>query len=397
MPHILLSSVRLPKMPFEQESFQFLGQYFDENTQDSLILVQYQCKRFFLRMQQKKEGILVKCDKQSRISPVGILKNALMQIRNINADFCLRHNLSPNKPRQEEENPYFYYSVQTLLQELHDHHFESVNLEIGFGSGRRILQTAKQNPSSLWIGLEIHMPSIEQVLRQITLSQLENLRILSIDARLLLEVLPNQLLDEIVVHFPIPWKKLHRRVINDVFVAEVKRVLKPSGILNLRSDDEEYFRQSLDLFLQDSKSHIEIFKNRKIAVCSKYEERWLRQNKNIFDILYRPALVKIAQEKADFSFTKEEAQGLYKYFQGSFMPFKQCFESAFLSIQQLFSNAECKVIQLCFGSVTQPQSNYLLLFPDSAEYFNPPLNLAANRRIHQILKKYHQSFIHSTI
>jgi len=50
---------------------------------------------------------------------------------------------------------------------------------VGFGSGRHLLHQAINNPDILFIGIEIHFPSIEQVLKQITI---KNLHVVSVDS-----------------------------------------------------------------------------------------------------------------------------------------------------------------------------------------------------------------------
>ena len=101
---------------------------------------------------------------------------------------------------------------------------------------------ASNNPDTLFIGLEIHTPSAQQVLKQIDLQGLTNVWIVNYDARLFLEMIPSNLCEKIFVHFPVPWdKKPHRRVISKDFLLESLRVLKVDGKLELRTDSDNYF------------------------------------------------------------------------------------------------------------------------------------------------------------
>lgn len=114
-----------------------------------------------------------------------------------------------------------------------------IRVEIGFGSGRHLLHQAQNNPNVLFIGIEIHKPSIEQVLKQINIQNIKNIYILEYDARLFMELLPSNSVGKIFVHFPVPWdKKPHRRVISAAFVNEAKRVLMAQGTLELRTDSD---------------------------------------------------------------------------------------------------------------------------------------------------------------
>ncbi len=103
--------------------------------------------------------------------------------------------------------------------------FRDVSIEIGFGSGKHILYQAKKNPHELFIGIEIHTPSAQQLLRQIELQNIENIWVINYDARLLLEMIASNSINRVFVHFPVPWdKKPHRRVISQSFLKEAMRV-----------------------------------------------------------------------------------------------------------------------------------------------------------------------------
>ena len=101
------------------------------------------------------------------------------------------------------------------------------------------------------------------------------------------------------MHFPVPWnKKPHRRVFCKAFLQESLRVLDDNGLLHLRSDDEIYFRDALNLALSYKHINLQVQKNHKNAIVSKYEARWERQNKDIFDL----KIFKTSSESQDFSY-----------------------------------------------------------------------------------------------
>jgi tRNA (guanine-N7-)-methyltransferase len=181
---------------------------------------------------------------------------------------------------------------------------EKISVEVGFGSGRHLLYQAQKNPDTLFIGIEIHTPSAQQVLKQIELQELDNIWVVNYDARLFLEMLSSNVCEQIFVHFPVPWdKKPHRRVISPSFLDESMRVLRKGGRLELRTDSDNYFWYALETFFSVSKVEVEVRKNEALEVTSKYEARWLRQEKDIYDVY-----VKCTQESApkegtiDFNF-----------------------------------------------------------------------------------------------
>lgn len=54
--------------------------------------------------------------------------------------------------------------------------------------------------------------------------------------------------------------------------------------MELRTDDSLYFEDSLKLALKNFKCEIEIKKNAQIPVVSKYEARWNKLKKDIYDL-----------------------------------------------------------------------------------------------------------------
>jgi tRNA (guanine-N7-)-methyltransferase len=71
------------------------------------------------------------------------------------------------------------------------------------------------------------------------------------DARRLFHILlPDACAAAVHVYFPDPWwKKRHlkRRLMNDLFLQQIERVLAPGGVLHFWTDVEEYFRATCEL------------------------------------------------------------------------------------------------------------------------------------------------------
>lgn len=332
-------------------------------------------------------------------------------------------------------------------------------LEIGFGSGRHILHLAKQNPNDIFIGLEVHTPSIEQVLKNIAISNLQNLFILHFDARVLLEILPSNSLDCIFLHFPVPWNDSpSRRVFSEHFLALALRVLKKGGILELKTDDKIYFKDALSISknLQNPKSPpnkkkqstpkiarkmiqkmtIESsiqtpqdfaknnFANNSQAnptatieynpkssqnsnskdstqalssqIISKYQARWLRQNKNIFTLKVQSLRKNRAiLLKSHFLFDKNLVKSILTKQPklSSLINHRQVFANGFLHISDIFASQKSKdFARLAFivrmGDFAQPMS-CVVVFEiyhkqvDSYYLKEPPLPTKATTEAHK--------------
>ncbi len=95
--------------------------------------------------------------------------------------------------------PKFQFEIDNLIK---NNKFSKINLEIGFGSGDFLFENAKNNPDQLFIGSEIYINSIGNLLTKLEKNPLNNVKIYQNDVRFLLEKLPNNFLDQIFILFP---------------------------------------------------------------------------------------------------------------------------------------------------------------------------------------------------
>ncbi len=393
MPHLIFSvPIEIP-YPYCEGDYTFLECFFSES-HNALMLVRYKDIYFFLTIQKKDRKFFVKIDKKTRVVPVGIAKKALEICKNFYKDFLLHDNLSKNTLKQQNESPYLI-SADTFYTYIPDQ--KTCILEIGFGSGRKILNDASNHKDTFFFGIETHTPSIEQVLRQITLKKLKNVYIIKGDARLIIQSLPyNTLFDKIIVHFPIPWDKQHRWVINEHFITHAQQIIKDSGYLHLRTDDFLYLTESLKSMMYLAQGYWEVFKNKPEDTISKYETRWIKQHKDIYDIFWYPQGAREDNEykNYNFNFLPHEAKKLYERFSCEhFMPIKKMTDSVLLSAKALYrSKNGSLVIALCMGNKYYPQNTYLIIIHDEEfRAFYCPALLATSYQAHCMLKSLEEN------
>lgn len=116
-------------------------------------------------------------------------------------------------------------------------------LEIGFGYGEHLAACAINNPDTGFIGVEAYLQGVASLVSKVKEHNLNNVKIIHHDARDLLDSLPDQYLDEIVILFPDPWpKKRHnkRRIICEENIQKFLRILKNGGIIKAATDDPNY-------------------------------------------------------------------------------------------------------------------------------------------------------------
>ena len=124
-----------------------------------------------------------------------------------------------------------------------------LEVEVGSGKGLFLNSAAGKNPSHNFLGVEIAAKYARSSAAKLAKSGHKNAIMLSGDGqRLFKEFLPKESLVAVHVYFPDPWwKKRHhkRRVMNDTFVGEIYRVLKPGGSLHFWTDVHERYEEIL--------------------------------------------------------------------------------------------------------------------------------------------------------
>ena len=393
MPHIVFQKKELITAPSQKDGveFKFIAKSynFTQKTRkiEYRIALKNENKEFLLSLKPKNDDLMIKADKVTRLSPVTLVKNALnayVDLNNAKVLFSNTHNL---KVKEEAKNEYLK-DINYFVDEFKTD--KEIQIEIGFGSGRHLLHQAKNNPNIQFIGLEIHYPSIEQLLKQLELQNITNVLVVNYDARLFMEFIESNKVGKIFVHFPVPWdKKPHRRIYSNEFVNEALRVLKVSGTLELRTDSRKYFDFCTEVLTNLPKGRITIDINKDLAVSSKYEDRWKKQGKNIYDVVLEAQNIdENINLNFDFSFD----------FKINFnntlttIPTKSLIEKDhFIHIEELYiieNSQNSGLIKLTMGNFDRPVTKYLYVNEGNISYFQGnPLPTSSNINAHKKLKE----------
>ncbi len=394
MPHIIYKKKELVNTPstFDGVNFKFTATSYNftnktRNTEYK-VAVNKDDKDFLISVRPKNENLMAKFDKVTRVSPVSTVKDALNSyVKAIDADviFSNTSNISNKiKPKSDylKDIDYFVNDFETEKE---------IQIEVGFGSGRHLLHQAKQNPDVLFVGLEIHTPSIEQLLKQLEIQEISNVLVVNYDARLFMEFIQSNKVGKIFVHFPVPWdKKPHRRVYSNGFINEALRVLKPKGTLELRTDSRKYFDYSLELLTNLPTGKITIDINKDLPVSSKYEDRWKKQGKNIYDVILEAH--NIDEEKKivsdfEFDFVINDYKNLIKN-----LPVKSIVkDDFFIHIENVFTidgKENSGLIEITMGNFDRPVSKYILVEDGKITYYQGnPIPTSSNLKAHQEIKE----------
>lgn len=125
------------------------------------------------------------------------------------------------------------------------------SMEIGFGMGDALLESAAAHPEQDFLGVEVYRPGLGHLLNRLAAAGLENVRVCGADAVDVLErSVPDAALAAVCVFFPDPWPKLRhhkRRLVQPEFAALLARKLEVGGRVYLATDWEDYAGQMLSV------------------------------------------------------------------------------------------------------------------------------------------------------
>ena len=165
---------------------------------------------------------------------------------------------------------------------------DKIILEIGFGDGKNLINSAKQNPDTFYIGADPFLNTTVKCLKQILDNNLNNIKIWPDDIRKIIEFFPSKSISEVKLLFPDPWPKLkhqNRRLVQTDFLNSIYKILKIKGTITIGTDHTILKSWILDVFqanlkfdwqVEDSKD----WRNRpKECFATKYEEKSLREKR----------------------------------------------------------------------------------------------------------------------
>lgn len=400
-----------------------------------LLLTSFENEEFFIQISKdfSKKLFLIKGEKHSKPSGVGFLQRGLITFKDNFCEKITNEALSLKPTRLIKQSAFIENEPKKLLKRLENE--SEILLEIGFGSGRHLLFQAEKNPKALVLGVEIYTPALEQVAKLAQTRGLNNILLTQNDARILFCVLENESIDKVFLHFPVPWlKQPLRRVLSKDFLNSLLRVLKMGAKFELRTDNKEYFDYALNLFLELEKCELRLFKNEDLSITSKYEARWKRQFKDIFDLKFIKTFKENKKlQSLDFKLLSLNEAEL-KNFRAKFKKEKIIEKDYFLSLESLYEsvleldfeekqnlnkNLEKKInqnlnnhlsqenlkekskqdlkkdfsllLKIAFGAFDSPEHCYILLNSHSSKFlfktpFFTPLNIKALQKLNNLLK-----------
>ena len=159
-----------------------------------------------------------------------------------------------------------------------------VEIEIGSGKGRFLIESAQRHPKVNFVGVEWARKYLRIAHERSLKRELGNIRLVRAEAREFIEFfVPTESTQAFHIYFPDPWpKKRHhkRRLFNPRFLKEVERTLMPGGWLWLATDYRAYY-EAISELLAGSDCLRETCREWK-GTKTNYEEKYLAQGREIY-------------------------------------------------------------------------------------------------------------------
>lgn len=124
-----------------------------------------------------------------------------------------------------------------------------INIEIGMGKGRFIMDMAKLNPDVNYIGIEKFSSVLVRAVEKQNEEQLPNLLFIRMDAENIENVFDKGEVDYIYLNFSDPWPKdrhAKRRLTSVQFLSRYVNILAKDGGVTFKTDNRPLFDFSLE-------------------------------------------------------------------------------------------------------------------------------------------------------
>ena len=188
-------------------------------------------------------------------------------------------------PFLENENEY-------LIKDLKDFKTNKpLYIEIGMGMGDFICESALQNPDIFYVGLERVDVCVARAVKKATDSKLNNFKVMLENADNIEELINEKSVDVIYLHFSDPWpkKRQHKRRLTYMsFLAKYEKILKDDGVLIFKTDNEDFYNDSLEYFDQSNFKLIESSRDYKKPgePMTAYQAKFVSEGKPIYYAKY---------------------------------------------------------------------------------------------------------------
>jgi len=140
------------------------------------------------------------------------------------------------------------YPLKGKWNELIFKNDQPIVLELGCGKGEYTVGLAKHFPTKNFIGVDIKGNRIWKGAKQAFLAKMDTVFFLRTRIDFITSLFGEAEIDEIWITFPDPQPKdrlERKRLTSPLFIERYSKILKPNGIIHLKTDHEGFFRYTL--------------------------------------------------------------------------------------------------------------------------------------------------------
>lgn len=220
---------------------------------------------------------------------------------------------SKNKLKRFKENETFENVLQPTREEVVNGTFKykgkwnsdffknnnPIIVELGCGKGEYTIGLAQRNPNVNYIGIDVKGARFWRGAKTAVETGMNNVGFVRTQIELIENIFSSHEISEIWITFPDPqikYKRTKHRMTNSEFLKMYKRILKPEGVVNLKTDSE--FMHGYTLGLLHGEGHEVLYANHNVyknegapsevtEIQTFYENQYLEINKAITYIRFK--------------------------------------------------------------------------------------------------------------
>ncbi|MCL9806071.1 tRNA (guanosine(46)-N7)-methyltransferase TrmB [Flavobacterium amniphilum] len=220
---------------------------------------------------------------------------------------------SKNKLKRFKENETFTNVFQPTREEVVSNSFalkgkwnadffkndNPIVLELGCGKGEYTIGLAESNPNINFVGIDVKGARFWRGAKTSVESGMAHVAFVRTQIELIDYVFAENEISEIWITFPDPqikYKRTKHRMTNSEFLQLYKKILKPDGVMNLKTDSE--FMHGYTLGLLHGEGHEVLYANHNVyknegapeavtSIQTFYEKQYLEINKAITYIRFK--------------------------------------------------------------------------------------------------------------
>lgn len=171
-------------------------------------------------------------------------------------------------------------------------------LELACGKGHYTVALAKENPKLNHIGVDLKADRIWYGASEALQEGIANAFFIRSDIRKIQDYIPNNSVQEIWITFPGPFpRKKHakHRLTHIDFLKIYKQILKPNGIIHLKTDDPALFEFTQEQIKEIGGTILELepdiynqgYKDSRLEIKTQFETKWLNRGKTINHLSFK--------------------------------------------------------------------------------------------------------------